>query len=476
MILTSFLFFLFLFLAIGILSVFKRKNTTEDYLIAGKSVSPLLVGLSAVATNNSGFMFIGMIGVTYMSGLSSIWLMIGWIAGDLLASFLAVDKIQKVSRNSKIHSFGGLLSHWNNTDFKKLRLVAGILTVFFLTVYAAAQLKAGSKAAEALLGWQSETGVIISALIVLVYSAVGGIRASIWTDVAQSVVMIIGMSLLFAFGVEYAGGVNALLSKLSQVKPAYLNFFPEKNFLEIFLFIAGWIFGGFAVIGQPHIVIRFMSLDKFENINRMRLYYYIWFALFYGLTIIVGLISRVVISDVAGFDAEMALPNMALALFPEILTGIILAALFAATMSTADSLILACSASVTRDIFQKSRHTLFITKFSTFMVLLTAVFIALTDNKTVFALVLDAWGMLASAFAPLIVLYSLKKEVSENAALSMLLTGLFGFILFNKAGFGSLIYSAAPGIISGFLVFYAIEAYKKYRIKSISQTAEEFDS
>ena len=150
MVLASFLLFMLLFLFIGVASVTYSRRTTEDYLIAGKSVSPMFVGLSAIATNNSGFMFIGMVGYTYTYGLSSIWLMFGWITGDLIASLVTVRRIQAVSRNNKIFSFGDLLSRWHGDDHRYLRLVVGLVTLFFLTVYAAAQFKAGSKAAASL--------------------------------------------------------------------------------------------------------------------------------------------------------------------------------------------------------------------------------------------------------------------------------------------------------------------------------------
>ncbi len=112
MILYTFLFFLSLFFFIGVASYFFSRKTTEDYLVAGKSVHPALVGLSAVATNNSGFMFIGMIGATYFMGLSSIWLMVGWIFGDWLVQRQAVKAIQTQAQNDEVHSFGGLILHW----------------------------------------------------------------------------------------------------------------------------------------------------------------------------------------------------------------------------------------------------------------------------------------------------------------------------------------------------------------------------
>ncbi len=455
MLTASFLIFMLIFLGIGMSSMITRQKTQEDYLVAGKSVPAWLTGLSAVATNNSGFMFIGMIGLTYQTGLSSVWLMIGWIAGDLMASLLAVAKIHDASRSEKVHSFGGLLGHWHDTDHHHLRRIAGILTVFFLTLYAAAQLKAGSKATAVLLDWEPSAGILIGALIVLLYSTAGGLHASIWTDAAQSIVMILGMLVLIIGGLEIAGGWDAAWYKLAQVQPHYLDWFPNSSTLEIVLFITGWLFGGIAVIGQPHIVIRFISLDDSHSINRMRLYYYSWFTLFYSFTIIVGLLSRIAFPENSAFDAELALPTMAQTIMPDIFVGLVLAALFAATLSTADSLILSCSAALTRDFVQHpgKTHSLIVAKLATLIVLGVAAAIALTGTQTVFALVLDAWGLLGSAFVPLIIVYALGYRCTQPLAIGMVIIGVAGFLLWQQTGMGGMLYSVAPGILSGLLCF-----------------------
>lgn len=450
----SFLAFLLVFLIIGLSSMWKSRGTPEDYLVAGKTVPAWLTGLSAVATNNSGYMFIGMIGLTYQIGLSSIWLMIGWIAGDLMASLLTLDKLHKVSRSKSIHSFGALLAQWHGTDYGHLRRLAGVMTIFFLTLYAAAQLKAGGKATAVILDWEPTVGVYVGAVIVLLYSMAGGLRASIWTDAAQSIVMIIGMVLLIFGGLEIAGGWQSAMHKLSLVEPHYLDWFPNDTLFNIVLFILGWLFGGIAIMGQPHIVIRFISLDDNHSINRMRLYYYSWFTLFYGATILVGLLSRIAFPESADFDAELALPTMAQIVMPEIMVGLVLAALFAATLSTADSLILSCSASLTRDLMSKSMgKSLFLAKVATLTILVVAAIIAVTGNQSVFALVLDAWGLLGSAFVPLIVVYALGYRCPQGLGITMILSGIAAFLLWQQVGLGSLIYSVAPGIVTGLITF-----------------------
>lgn len=457
----SFLVFLLLFLLIGLGSWFKSKKTAEDYLVAGKQVPAWLTGLSAVATNNSGFMFIGMIGMTYATGLSSVWLMIGWIAGDFMTSLLILRKLHHASRSSKVHSFGGLLAHWHDEDNHLLRRITGVMTIVLLTLYAAAQLKAGSKATAVLLQWDPAVSIVIGAVLVLFYSAAGGLRASIWTDAAQSLVMILGMALLIFGGIELAGGWSNALQKMAAVNSSYMNWFPDTDTAGIVLFILGWVFGGAAVIGQPHIVIRFISLDSANNINTMRWYYYGWFILFYGATIMAGLLSRIIFPETAGFDPELALPTMALQILPDILVGLVLAALFAATLSTADSLILSCSASISRDFVQHSgkAHSLWAAKLFTATILVAAVIIAMTGADSVFTLVLDAWGLLGSAFAPLVIVHALGARIPQMLSVTMIVAGVSVFLVWQ----GSSIYSVAPGMVAGLITYVVGRALINFR-------------
>lgn len=419
--------------------------------MAGKNTPAWLVGLSAVATNNSGFMFIGMIGLTYQSGLSSIWLMFGWILGDLTVSLITAPGIRGISRSDQVHSFGGLLTHNDGANGALLRRLIGLLTILFLTLYAAAQLKAGAKATSELLGWSAATGPLVGALIVLIYSASGGLRASIWTDAAQSFVMIAGMAGLVVAGVEGAGGAEAALDAMGKVDPHYMDWFPPGGIYSSVLFIAGWFFGGFVVVGQPHVLVRLVSMDPSASLARMRMVYYGWFTAFYGATIMVGMLSRITLKTGDGFDSELALPRMALMLLPEWMTGLVLAALFAATLSTADSLILSCSAALTRDI--GIGRSLAWAKISTAMVLLAATIIALGADQSVFALVLDAWGLLGSAFAPLVVVKARGWRCTPAQALSMVVGGVAVFIIWNWLGLSSVAYAPLAGVATGFSIY-----------------------
>lgn len=455
MIVASFIAFLLLFVAVGIVSVLKNKHTSADYLLAGQSVKPWLVGLSAVATNNSGYMFVGMIGYTYLYGLSSMWLLVGWIFGDFVASTFIHKRLRHATEKHNVLSFAGILSRWHGQDYALLRMAGGAITVIFLGTYAAAQLSAGSKALHILFDWDYAIGAIIGAVMVLLYCFAGGIRASIWTDAAQSFVMVIAMGLLLCVAILKVGGVSQFKSALHNVSPEYMNFFTDSMYFAGMagpvLFAGSWIFAGIGVVGQPHIMVRFMAMDDPNNMNKVRFYYYSWYVVFSVLTVCTGLAARLLLPEVESFDAELALPTLAQQLLPEILVGLILAGLFAATMSTADSQILSCSAAMTRDFTGGKTVSYLMTKLATVFVVAVALGIALFGNESVFSLVIIAWSALASAFAPLLIVYALGGKPSQPLALGMMASGLITMFIWRQLGYGGMIYEVAPGMIAGIL-------------------------
>jgi len=461
-ILFSFSITMILFVIVGLLSMYRSKRTSHDYLTASRSVSPWLAGLSAVATNNSGYMFIGMIGYTYTVGFSSIWLMIGWIVGDFIASLKVHRQIRIKSETIHAHSVGGLISHWQGEDHRILRRVIGMLTITFLTVYTAAQLGAGSKALEAIVGWDRNIGATFAALVILFYSFAGGLRASIWTDVLQSFIMIISMAMLLIFSIQSIGGFETLYSKLKDITPGYMDWFPldmKHNYVGIVGFIIGWLFGGIGVIGQPHILIRYMALDNVNSLTKMRLYYYSWFILFYAATIGVGLIARLMIPEIGSFDPETALLVLSQQTLTPYLIGIMLAGIFAATISTADSLVLSCSASLTRDFTKEPVDSYMAAKIGTFTVTIAALIIAMTHNKTIFALVLDAWGVFASALGPLIFLLASGQKITEKFSLLLMGSGITVFYLWSNFGYSN-IYAIAPAWFITLGIYYLISVKK----------------
>lgn len=437
----------------------KSKGTGKDYYLADQSISPLFSGLSAVATNNSGYMFIGVIGYTYAVGLASIWLMIGWIAGDFLASLFIHKKLHVATSETGEASYAGVLATWLGGNMFIWRRIAAILTLVFLGTYAAAQISAGSKALEGVLGWDRTTGAILVALMVLAYSVAGGIRASIWTDVAQSFVMLIAMIILVFSGVVAFGGLSHVVQAWQAI-PGYFDFAPQKGVLPsligMLLFFIGWLSAGFSVIGQPHIMVRFMALNNTASINATRIYYYGFFILFYALATIAGMLARLQLPELGSLDPELALPAMAVQLLPPVLVGVVLAGIFAATMSTADSLVLSCSAAITHDLLPNGTKSQRMIKLVTATVTVLSLLIALYASNNVFDLVILSWSMMAVVFGPLLILLVMRRIVTENVAISVMAIGVIVALFWRYAHLHTVVYEGFPGILVALLLGYCL--------------------
>lgn len=468
MLIASFVFFLIIFIGVGIWASRGREHTDEDYMLAGRDVHPALTALSAAATRNSGFMFIAFIGLAYAQGVHALWLPIGFMIGDFLMSFLVYPKVKRESVERNAFTFPELISRWGGKKYPYVRIVGALLTVLLLSIYAAAQLQAGGKALSVMLGWGVGSASLIGGIIILSYCLVGGLRASIWTDGAQSVVMLLAMGLLLGFCVAEVGGVNNFITQVNAVAPTYSNIFPTafeyfSNVSGTMLFILGWIIGGIGTIGQPHIMVRYMSMRSADEMLQVRLYSYSWDFVFSLLALGVGLGARILLPEVANFDAELGLPTLALQLMPAVLAGAILAGVFSSALSTADSQVLSCSAALTHDFSAGDPHPSFRTdEIATGLVVLLIIFISAFGNSfaiggfSVFSLVLLAWSGLAVTFGPVLIVFVLGGRPTQITILLMMAVGFITNLLWQQTPLSGAIYSVLPGFIAAFAT-YAID-------------------
>ena len=337
----SFIFFLLLFTVVGVYAATQKQDTTADYLLAGRSVSPWAIALSALSSGQSGFLFTAQVGYAYTQGLSSIWLAIGWAIGDYLSWLLVFKRLRIVSEASESETVPAFLAQKQPGD-RWISIVSALITIFFLGTYAAAQLLAGSKALNSLFNWDYSWGIIIGAIIVVIYCFSGGIRASIWTDSVQTIVMIGALLLLLVYTIIAGGGASNIFQNLGQIDSNLVRLFPTDLDWGFMPFFLGWLVAGFGGVGQPHIVVRAMAIDSADNMGKARDIRTICGLITAFAAIAIGLAGRVLLPSLN--DPELALLDLSQSLLPAILVGVILAGLFAATISTADSQILSCSA------------------------------------------------------------------------------------------------------------------------------------
>lgn len=458
----AFIGFLALIISVGIYSATHKQNTTTDYILASRGVNPWLTALSAMSTGQSGLLFLGQVGFAYEIGISSIWLVIGWAIGDYLAWLLFFKRFRHLSEATSSDTVSDFLAQ-NTSGARWISIVSGVIIVAFLGAYAASQLVAGSKALNVVFGWNYQLGIILGAAMVIIYCFSGGVRAEIWTDAVQGIIMIGSLILLLTVAIANCGGFIELWTRLGNINAKLVNFSPTNLPLGFIPFFIGWIVAGFGVVGQPHILIRAMAIDSADNVNKALNIKTLASLTTSFSALGIGLASRVLLPDLTdGGDPELALPYLAQELLPSLFVGLMLAGVFAATMSTADSQILCCSAALTQDIFPGLANSYRLVKLGTLTVAAIVLSIALAGDDNVFLLITFSWSALASGLGPLLLLRIWQLPVTTPVALSMMGVGIAFAIAWSLIfKWSSIIYEALPGMSAGILVYFVAQFFRK---------------
>ncbi len=459
----SFLFFMTIFAGVGLASMFVKEDTTDDYLVAGRGMHPALAALSAVSTWNSGYMFIGFIGFTYMMGLNAFWLSVVSTIGQVVAWAWLYKFIQKEGKERGVRSLSSLVAEKAGAPEAKL---AAILSVLFLTIYAAAQLTSGGKALFVMMGWNELIGILIGFVLVVAYCYAGGIRASIWTDAVQSCVMIVGSVILCWIALQEVNGFSGLFDRLEAQDPVLTKLVPPDLKFGFSMWAFAFFLGGLGVAGQPQVVSRVMTLGSDSDRKQAMIWFFVWQTPFIALMLIIGLVSRVLFTA-SDFDPELGLPQMAMETMPAFGIGMILASIFAATMSTADSQVLACTAAITDDIKPEWRQDHKTTKKVTLVVALLATLVSIGGLKipggdSVFVLVVLAVYGLGGIFVPLLIIRWMGYKPDTTHSIAMMIAAFVGVISWSLLGFGGVdgIFPSVPGVGAAFITHFVSNAIR----------------
>ena len=466
----SFILFMTAFAGIGLASILVKEDTTDDYLVAGRGMHPALAALSAVSTWNSGYMFIGFIGFTFTMGYSIVWIAFGSMAGQIVAWIWLYKFIQESANERGLRSLSSLVSEATGSPEAKL---AAILSILFLSVYAAAQLTSGGKALYVMLGWSEVIGILIGFVLVVAYCYAGGIRASIWTDAAQSSVMIIGSTLLCWVALGEIGGFSGLHSGLEAQNANLTSIVPADLGFGVTLWAFAFFLGGLSVAGQPQVVTRVMTLGSDKDRKTAMLWFFAWQTPFLLIMTIIGLSSRVVFTG-SDFDPELGLPMLAMETLGPFWVGLILASIFAATMSTADSQVLACTAAFTDDVMPEISQDHKKTKAVTLGVAAFATAISIfglyvPGGDSVFSLVVLAVYGLGSIFVPILIIRWAKYEPDTTHTIAMMVAALTGVIAWRLMGLNDEVFESIPGMGAAFLTHFVMNKIRSPELSPLGR-------
>lgn len=489
---------LYLALMVGIGAWYSKKNkNTDDFYLGGRKLGPLVTAMSAEASDMSSYLLMGLPGLAVVYGIAEAsWTAIGLAVGTYVNWLLVAKRIRLYSHKINAVTIPEFFAKRFHDNAKVLSLIAALIIIIFFVPYTASGFSACGKLFSSLFGVDYQIAMIISAVVIVLYTTLGGFSAASTTDLIQSIVMTVALFVVVGFGVSQAGGVHAVLENASQL-PAYFSLTSTGDGAGGTtpyggLTIVSTLAWGLGYFGMPHILLRFMAIEDSKKLKTSRRIASVWVvismavAIFIG-TVGVGMIGAGVLDG--GFDGERVIIEISKLLstygiFPALVAGVILSGILAATMSTADSQLLAASSSASQDIFisffkvkLSQKKAMLIARASVVLISVIGVIIALDENSSIFRVVSFAWAGFGAAFGPL-VLFSLfwKRTNKAGAVVGMVTGGAMVFIwkyIIAKLSPVLNIYELLPAFILSSLAIVAVSLLTKAPDKSIT---DEFDA
>ena len=479
----------------------KNNNDSADFYLGGRKLGPLVTAMSAEASDMSSWLLMGLPGLAYLTGVADAgWTAIGLAIGTYLNWRIVAKRIRRythVAGNSiTLPSF---FSNRYRDEKKILQSIGAIFIVIFFIPYTASGFAACGKLFSSLFGINYQVAMVISALIIVGYTTLGGFLAASTTDFIQSIIMSIALVIVFIFGINVAGGVSAVVEN-AQSLPGYLTmhttYDPVSGTEQPYpiISIVSMIAWGLGYFGMPHILLRFMAIEDEEKLKLSRRVATGWVVISLAVAVLIGIIGLAMTAageliPLEGSASETIIVKIAdlmsqHGVLPALLAGTILAGILASTMSTADSQLLAASSSVSSDLlgdFLKKKTgkkgSMFADRMTLLIIALVAVFLARDPNSSVFNIVSFAWAGFGAVFGP-VVLFALfwKRSNWQGALAGMISGGAMVFIwkyLVRPLGGAWDIYELLPAFLVSCAAIVLVSLLTKAPSKEI---VEEFES
>ena len=401
----------------------RRTRDQSDFLLGGRRIGAWVTSLSASASTTSAWTLLGISGFAYALGPPGLWLTLGAVSGYVLNWCWVAPRLNRAAERTGALTLTELLMGGDDAAARLARRVASVIILVCFTFYVASQFQAAANAFEGSLGISVQSGILLGAGVILAYTLLGGFLAVSLTDSVQGLLMLL-VSLLVPAVAVFALIAISGTSNLFSVTGEPFSLAPPQAGLAAAGFLIGSLCVGLGQPGQPHVANRFMAARDQRAVRQGRIIALVWVALVFAGMGILGLAGRVLYSDIGNPESLFFVATERL--LPPVLSGIVIAAVLSAIMSTADSQLLTGAAAVSRDwSLERARRAvgLKFTYAAVVAITVGATLIALYAPQSVFLRVLFAWHALGASFAPLVYMAVLGRQVKSAYALAVLLCG-----------------------------------------------------
>ena len=470
-----FVIYLFFMLGIGVFFFLRTRNGNEkDYFLGGRKMGPWVSALSAGASDMSAWVLMGLPASVYAFGVGQTWIAIGLAIGYALSWLLEARRLRRFSilANDAITIPQYLTNRFLSAN-KAMQVICAIIFLVAYTIYAASSIKACGTLFNTVVGIEPRTAMYLAAVIIVSYTFLGGFSAVCWTDFFQGMLMLASLLAAPIFALVLIQNGQGV-STLGEVDANYWKLFT--NWKDV-LSGLGW---GLGYFGMPHIIIRFMSIRSDKDIKKSAAIGITWTVLILGFAVASALIGRMFLGEIS--DTSTVFIQMVRKLFPPVISGVLLSAILAASMSTADSQLLSSASAFASDVYKPiirkgkagDEEMLWNGRLVVLLVSAVALLIASDPGSgTIMDLVSNAWGVFGAAFGPVILLSLFWRRLTFSGAVAGIVAGAAADILWLVflGSFG--LYEIIPGFLCGLITAVIVSLLSKAPGKAVDDLFEK---
>ncbi|HIF9217431.1 TPA: sodium/proline symporter PutP [Photobacterium damselae] len=453
----TFVAYLIVMLAIGYYA-YKRTANSSDYFLGGRTLGPWPAALSAGASDMSGWLLLGLPGYAYVAGIESLWLAGGLLLGTWLNWLICAKRLRTYSiTTDNALTLPEFLSRRFDDKSKLIQTISAFFILLFFLFYTSSGLVAGGKLFETVFGLDYSIAVIVGTICVVSYTLFGGFLAVSWTDLVQGLLM--SAALVIVPIAAMNSGVSDLTAALEAKNPELLTLFNDVKGQPLSaIAIISLLAWGLGYFGQPHILARFKATRSNGDIATARRIAVVWTMLSMAGAILVGLTGMLYVDGQIGGsldDGEKVFMLLVNSLFHPVVAGILLAAILAAIMSTADSQLLVSSSALAEDFYKQvfrpqasSDEIVMVGRIAVIVLSIIALLLAMDPESSVLGLVSYAWAGFGAAFGPVLLLSLFWARMNRNGALAGIIVGAVTVVVWKQLTGGIFdLYEMVPGFI-----------------------------